>query len=86
MSIAPRVVLVALPVIGTLYGLWFANAIGTAKIDGNNVQGIVLVAIIVPLGTLAVTSELVSWYVGLGGLRAAVRRLTFNTFGDRHLR
>jgi hypothetical protein len=84
MRMAPRLVLVALPVIGTLYGLWFAIASGTAKMDANNVQGILLVAIVIPLGTLAVTSELVSWYVGLGVLPAAVRRMTFNTFEDRH--
>jgi hypothetical protein len=84
MRIAPRLVLIALPVIGALYGLWFVNAIGTAKIDGNNVQGILLVAIMVPLGTIAVTSELASWYVGVGVLPAAVRRMTFNTFEDRH--
>jgi hypothetical protein len=84
MSTAPRVVLLALPAIGALYGLWFANAIGASKIDAHNVQGIVLIAMMVPLATVAVTSELVSWYVGPGVLPASVRRMTFNTFEDRH--
>jgi hypothetical protein len=80
-----RLALAALPIIATVYGIWLAQVLPPINVDGSDLQGRLIFAGVALLGLVVVTSELLSWYVGVTSLPARMQRLTSKSFARTDL-
>jgi hypothetical protein len=68
-----------------VYGIWLAQVLPPINVDGSDLQGRLIFAGVALLGLVVVTSELLSWYVGVTSLPARMQRLTSKSFARTDL-